>query len=88
MTDLYVVDSQGEVTAVIPDMAWTLDGSYIFEEEGEDYLFRYSSSQVSEFFINAYAKKDLLQGIVAPYTILQAEDRNALMPAYELYIGD
>ena len=87
VTDLYVVDSQGEVTAVIPDMAWTVNGSYIFEEGGEEYLFRYSSSQVSEFFINVYAKKDLLQGIVAPYTILEAEDRKTLMPSYELYIG-
>ena len=50
--DSYVLNSQGEVAAVIPDAAWT--SGCIFDMDGEKYVFRYVNKYHG---IRAYAKK-------------------------------
>ena len=81
--DYYVLNSRGEVAAVIPDAAWSNGGIYDFD--GEKYVFRYVNHYHG---IRAYAKKDLLQGIVDPITVFDADNYNDLMPAYITKIGD
>lgn len=74
VTDLYVVDAQGEVAAVIPYAAWS-NGSYVFEDNGEIYYFRYSYG-LSPFWIRGYSEKELMQGIVNPISVIEVEDYN------------
>ncbi len=75
VTDLYVVNTQGEVTAVVPDAAWSTMGNYVFDNDGDIYYFRYSQT-LSPFWIRGYSKSDLMQGIVNPITVIEAEDFN------------
>ena len=81
--DYYVLNSQGEVTAVIPDAAWSNGGIYDFD--GEKYVFRYVNHYHG---IRAYAKKDLLQGIVDPILVFDEDNYNDLMPAYLIKTGN
>lgn len=81
--DYYVLNSQGEVAAVIPDAAWSNGG--IYEFDGEKYVFRY----VNHYYgIRAYAKKDLLQGIVDPIIVFDADNYNDIMPSYLIKTGN
>ena len=75
--DSYVLNSQGEVAAVIPDAAWTC--GCIFDMDGEKYVFRYVDNYNA---IIACAKKDLLQGIVNPIIVFNAANYGDLIPIY------
>ena len=81
--DSYVLNSQGEVAAVIPDAAWS--NGCIYDFNGEKYVFRYVNRYKG---IRAYAKKDLLQGIVDPILVFDADNYNAIMPAYVTKTGN
>lgn len=81
--DSYVLNSQGEVAAVIPDAAWSNGG--VFDMDGEKYVFRYVNNY---YGIRAYAKKDLLQGIVDPIIVFDEDDYNDLMPEYIIKSGN
>ena len=81
--DSYVLNSQGEVAAVIPDAAWS--NGTVFDMDGEKYVFRYVNRYKG---IRAYAKKDLLQGIVDPIIVFDEDNYNNLMPAYVTKIGN
>lgn len=80
--DYYVLNSQGEVAAVIPDAAWSNGG--VFDMDGEKYVFRYVNNY---YGIRAYAKKDLLQGIVDPIIVFDADNYNDIMPGYIIRTG-
>ena len=75
--DSYVINSQGEVAAIIPDVAWS--NGCIYDMDGEKYVFRYVYNNSA---IRAYAKKDLLQGIINPIIVFDADNYNDLIPAY------
>ena len=81
--DSYVLNSQGEVAAIIPDTAWS--NGCIYDFNGEKYVFRYVNNY---YGIRAYAKKDLLQGIVDPIIVFDADNYNDLMPAYITKTGN
>lgn len=81
--DSYVLNSQGEVAAVISDAAWS--NGCIYDFDGEKYVFRYVNNYHG---IRAYAKKDLLQGIVDPIIVFDEDNYNDIMPGYVIKIGD
>lgn len=81
--DSYVLNSQGEVAAIIPDAAWS--NGCIYDFDGEKYVFRYVNHYDG---IRAYAKKDLLQGIVDPIIVFDADNYNDIMPAYVIKTGN
>ena len=81
--DSYVLNSWGEVTAIIPDAAWT--GSSIFDMDGEKYVFRYVDHYSA---IMAYAKKDLLQGIIEPILVFDADNYHDIKPDYVIEIDN
>lgn len=75
VTDLYVVNAQGEVIAIVPDAAWSTMGNYVFDDGEDIYYFRYSKT-LSPFWIRGYSKSDLMQGIVNPITVIEVENYN------------
>lgn len=81
--DSYVLNSRGEVAAVIPDAAWS--NGCVFDMDGEKYVFRYVDNYNA---IKAYAKKDLLQGIVDPIIVFDADNYNDIMPSYLIKTGN
>lgn len=85
--DSYVVTCQGEVIAVIPGTAWSTEGCYIFERDGEEYLIR-RASMADTYFVRAYAKSELLRGEVHPITFLEVDSKQVLSPSYVIKMGD
>ena len=76
ITDLIIVDQNGEEISRIPGEAWFSNaGSRIVRTQNEAFYLCESSS-MSPFSVCLYKEADLLQGIVEPIIVLQVDDFN------------
>ena len=82
--DLMVSGKDGTILATLPGLGWG-EGAFPITIDGEAFLIIHSQTGDSPYQINAYRLDELSQGILAPLTLLEVNERQDLTPGYIYY---